>query len=444
MEDKNELKIAVIGGGSSYTPEIIEGLIERYHQLPVKDLYLADIKAGQEKLNIVGDLAQRMIDQAGIETNIHLTLDREEAIKDADFIITQFRVGQLDARIQDEKIPLQYNCLGQETTGAGGMAKALRTIPVILDICADIERLAPEAWLINFTNPSGIITETVRKQTAVKCIGLCNVPVVMHNTCADMLEVNRRDIELDLIGLNHLVWGRDVIYNGQSQLDKILSRLLSGEQISVKNISDFPWEDDLLKSLGLLPCPYHKYYYYTSQILKEEIEAAQNEGTRGEVVKAIEKELFALYQDPELTEKPAMLDERGGHYYSEAACNLIDAIYNDLGTIHYLNVPNNGVIDSLPDDAVIERTCSVNQSGPHPFASQTLDPKIRGLIQVVKDYEILTIKAGVDGDYNAAYQALLLHPLVDSNVVKPLLDDILTANREYLPQFKSALEEKNL
>ncbi|MBM7555683.1 6-phospho-beta-glucosidase [Halanaerobacter jeridensis] len=444
MEDKKALKITVIGGGSSYTPEIIEGLIERHHQLPVAELYLVDIEAGREKLNIVGALAQRMIEQAGLDIDIHLTLDREEAIKEADFIITQFRVGLLDARIQDEKIPLQYNCLGQETTGAGGMAKALRTIPVILDICADIERLAPEAWLINFTNPSGIITETVLKHTDVQCIGLCNVPVVMHNTCAEMLEVERKEIELDLIGLNHLVWGRDVIYKGQSQLDKILSRLLSGEQISVSNISDFPWEEDLLKSLELLPCPYHKYYYQTSKILEEEIEAAENEGTRGEVVKKLEKELFKLYQDPNLREKPAMLDERGGHFYSEAACDLINAIYNDLGTTHYLNVPNNGVIDSLPDDAVIERTCLVNQSGPHPFNSEKLEPKIRGLIQVVKDYEILTIQAGVNGYYDAAYQALLLHPLVDSNSVKPLLDDILAANSEYLPQFESVIEEKNL
>jgi 6-phospho-beta-glucosidase len=444
MEDQKGIKITVIGGGSSYTPEIIEGLIERYQQLPIAELYLVDIEAGQEKLNIVGGLAQRMIEQAGLNITIHLTLDREKAIKDSDFIITQFRVGHLDARIQDEKIPLQYNCLGQETTGAGGMAKALRTIPVILDICTEIERLAPEAWLINFTNPSGIITETVHKHTDVKCIGLCNVPVVMHNTCADMLEVNRKDIELDLIGLNHLVWGRDVICNGQSQIDKIISRLLSGEQISVSNISDFTWEDDLLKSLKILPCPYHKYYYQTSQILEEEIEAAKNEGTRGEVVKGLEKDLFDLYQDPNLAEKPAMLDERGGHFYSEAACDLINAIHNDLGTIHYLNVPNNGVINSLPDDAIIERTCFVNKSGPHPFNSRPLNPKIRGLIQVVKDYEILTIKAAVEGDYDLAYQALLLHPLVDSNVVKPLLNEILRANIEYLPQFESVVQENDL
>ncbi len=443
MKYQKEIKIAVIGGGSSYTPEIIEGLIERYQELPVAEIYLVDIEVGEEKLNIVGGLAQRMIERAGLDINLHLTLDREQAIKDADFIITQFRVGQLDARIQDEKIPLQYNCLGQETTGAGGMAKALRTIPVILDICTEIERLAPDAWLINFTNPSGIITETVYKHTDVKCIGLCNVPVVMHNTCADMLEVDRKDIELDLIGLNHLVWGRDVIYNGQSQIDKIISKLLSGEQISVSNISDFPWEKDLLKSLQILPCPYHKYYYQTSQILAEEIESAENEGTRGEVVKELEKNLFELYQDPNLAEKPAMLDERGGHFYSEAACDLINAIYNDLGTLHYLNIPNNGVVDCLPDEAVIEGSCYVDNNGPHPIASEQLEPKIRGLIQVVKDYEILTIKAGVNGDYDAAYQALLLHPLVDSNVVKPLLNEILTANSEYLPQFESVLQEKN-
>ncbi|GAB6138799.1 6-phospho-beta-glucosidase [Halanaerobaculum tunisiense] len=436
MTTERGLKVATIGGGSSYTPEIIEGFIKRYDELPVKDLYLVDIEEGKWKLDIVGDLAKRMVEEAGVDMNIHLTLDREEAIKNADFVTTQFRVGLLDARIRDEKIPLKYDCIGQETTGAGGMTKALRTIPVILDICEDIERLAPEAWLINFTNPSGIITETINKYTNVKSIGLCNVPVLMHMMSADVLGVDRDKVRMDLVGLNHLVWGRDAIYQGESRIDDVLQKLISGKAFSAKNVPDFGWGEDLLRSVGMLPCPYHRYYYMTGKMLEEEQEAAENEGTRGEVVKRLEKELFELYKDPNLKEKPEQLDERGGQYYSDAACDLISSIYNDTGDIHYVNVQNNGTVDCLPHDSAIERTCYIDSEGAHPLNVKPLPAKIKGLLQVVNEYEALTVEAGVNGDYDAALQALLTHPLVDGAIAKPLLDELIEANKDYLPQFK--------
>ena len=436
MATERGLKVATIGGGSSYTPEIIEGFIKRYDELPVKDLYLVDIEEGQWKLDIVGDLARRMVEEAGVDMNIHLTLDRKEAIRNADFVTTQFRVGLLDARIRDEKIPLRYDCIGQETTGAGGMTKALRTIPVILDICRDIKELAPEAWLINFTNPSGIITETVNKYTDVKTIGLCNVPVIMNMMAAEVLDVARKDVTMDLVGLNHLVWGRDAIHQGESKIDEVIEGLIEGEIDDVDNVPDFDWGEDLLRSLGMMPCPYHRYYYLTEKMLAEEKEAAENEGTRGEVVKKLESELFELYKDPDLTEKPEQLEERGGQYYSDAACDLISSIYNDQGDIHYVNVQNQGTIDCLPNDSVIERTCYVDAEGAHPLNVKPLPDKVKGLLQVVNHYESLTIEAGVHGDYDAAYQALLQHPLVEGSIVKPLLDDLIKENMDYLPQFE--------
>ncbi|QXM07117.1 6-phospho-beta-glucosidase [Crassaminicella indica] len=436
MINKRGLKIAVIGGGSSYTPEIIEGFIKRHDELPVKDLYLVDIEEGKEKLEIVGNLAKRMIEKAGVDMNIYLTLDRREAIKDADFVTTQFRVGLLDARIRDEKIPLKYNCIGQETTGAGGLAKALRTIPVILDICKDIEELSPNAWLINFTNPSGIITEAVHKHTKVKCIGLCNVPILMHMLSADVLNVNKDDIRMDLVGLNHLVWGRDVIYKGESKIDEVIKHLIAGKGYTAKNIPDIDWGKELLESLGMLPCPYHRYYYLTDVMLKEEIETAKKEGTRGEIVKKVEKELFELYKDPNLKEKPKQLEDRGGQYYSDAACELISAIYNDKGTIHYVNIQNNGTINCIPNDSVIERTCYVDKEGAHPFNVKPLPSKIKGLLQVINEYEALAVEAGVYGDYGTALQALIIHPLVESSSAKYILDDIIKENIDYLPQFK--------
>lgn len=436
MSNKKGLKIAVIGGGSSYTPEIIEGFIKRYNELQVKKLYLVDIEEGKEKLKIVGDLARRMVEKSGVDMKIYLTLDRRKAIKDADFVTTQFRVGLLDARIRDEKIPLRYNCIGQETTGAGGLAKALRTIPVILDICKDIEELSPSAWLINFTNPSGIITETVHKYTKVKCIGLCNIPILMHMLSADILNVDKKDVRLDLIGLNHLVWGRDVIYKGKSKIHEVLKQLIEGKGYTAKNIPDIKWGKELLESLGMMPCPYHRYYYLTDVMLKEEIKAVKEEGTRGEIVKKVEKELFELYKDPNLKEKPKQLEERGGQYYSDAACELISAIYNDKGTIHYVNIQNNGTINCIPNDSVIERTCYVDKEGAHPFNVKPLPSKIKGLLQVVNEYEALAVEAGVHGDYGAALQSLIIHPLVESSIAKPMLDDIIRENIDYLPQFK--------
>lgn len=436
MTNKRKFKIAVIGGGSSYTPEIIEGFIKRYHELPVKELYLVDIEEGKEKLEIVGNLAKRMVEKAGVNMNIHLTLDRKEAIKDADFVTTQFRVGLLEARIRDEKIPLKYNCIGQETTGAGGLAKALRTIPVILDICKDIEELSPNAWLINFTNPSGIITEAVHKYTKVKCIGLCNVPILMHMLSADVLNVDKEDIRMDLVGLNHLVWGRDVIYKGQSKIDEVIKHLIAGKGYSAKNIPDINWGKELLESLGMLPCPYHRYYYLTDVMLNEELETTKKQGTRGEIVKKVEEELFELYKDPNLKEKPKQLEDRGGQYYSDAACELISAIYNDKGTIHYVNVKNNGTVNCLPDDSVIERTCYVDKEGAHPLNVKPLPSKVKGLLQVVNEYESLVVEAGVHGDYGAALQSLIIHPLVESSIAKNILDDIIRENIDYLPQFK--------
>jgi 6-phospho-beta-glucosidase len=436
MATDRGIKVATIGGGSSYTPEIVEGFIKRYDEFPIKDLYLVDIEEGKWKLDIVGDLAKRMVAEAGVDINIHLTLDRREAIKDADFVTTQFRVGLLDARIRDEKIPLEYNCIGQETTGAGGMAKALRTIPVILDIAKDMEELAPDAWLINFTNPSGIITETVSKYTDIKAIGLCNVPIVMEKMAAEILDADQDELRMDFVGLNHLVWGRAAYLNGENKITEVLDKLATGNFKDVENVPDYEWGKERLQSLGMLPCPYHRYYYLTDLMLQEEIEAAKTEGTRGEVVKELEASLFELYKNKDLKVKPKELEERGGQYYSDAACDLISAIYNDKGTLHYVNVKNDGAVNCLPDDSVIERTSYVGKNGASPLNVEPLPSQVKGLLQVVNEYEALTIEAGVHGDYNAAFQALTIHPLVESSIVKDLLDDIIEKNINYLPQFQ--------
>lgn len=433
----NGLKITVIGGGSSYTPELIAGFIKRADELPVKEIYLVDIHEGREKLRIVGELAKRMVKKVGLPIEIHLTLDRSYAIKDADFVLTQFRVGGLEARGRDERIPLKYNVLGQETTGPGGFAKAMRTIPVIMDICKEIEKLSPNAWLINFTNPAGMITETILRHTNVKTIGLCNVPIGMVKMVASILDVESDRVYIDFIGLNHLVWGRKVYLDGEDFTAKTIEKICNGASLTMKNIPDLKWDKDFLRSLMMLPCPYHRYYYMTDDLIKEEIASAKSEkGTRAQQVQEIEKELFEVYEDPQLDTKPIQLEKRGGAYYSDAAVSLINAIYNNKREIHAVNVRNNGAIASLADDIVIETNCMIDNTGAHPLAAGYLTNKISGLIHAVKGYEVLAIEAGVTGNYGLALEALVMNPLVPSvKIAKQILDDIIRENKEYLPQF---------
>lgn len=435
---KRGLKIATVGGGSSYTPELVEGFIRRYAELPVRDLYLVDVEEGREKLEIVSALAERMIRKSGVDIRVHPTLDRREALKDADFVTTQFRVGQLDARIRDEKIPLRYHVIGQETTGAGGFAKALRTIPVILDICRDMKELCPNAWLINFTNPSGIVTETVLNHTDIKAIGLCNVPVGMLHDVAEQFEVGVERVRIDYVGINHLLWGRNITVDGSDVTEKMLELAgKAGKKEMLKNIPDVHFDADFLKSLGMLPISYLKYYYMAPQMLDECMHDAETVGTRGEVVKKIEKELFELYRDPDLAVKPQQLAERGGAHYSDAACSLIDSIYNNRGDMQTVNVRNNGTNCDLPENAVIERNCIIDRLGAHPVTLGHTPLKVRGLLQVVKAYEQMTIEAAVRGDYSMALQALTTHPLVPSSgIARQLLDDIIRENIEFLPEFQ--------
>ncbi len=435
---KDGLKIAVIGGGSSYTPELIDGLIRYYDEFPVAELYLVDIEPGADKLKIIGDLAQRMIDASGKPIKLHTTMDRREAIRGADFVTTQIRVGMLDARSRDEKIPLLFGLIGQETTGAGGFAKALRTIPVILDICREIEELAPDAFLINFTNPAGLVTEAVNKHTKVKSVGLCNLPIGNKMQIAELYDVDQRDLYIEMVGINHLNWTTKVVIDGKDQTQDFLTKIAGRSGFSMKNIPDLEWDADFITSVGALPCAYHRYYYMKEEMFRELNTTFQETGkTRADDVKEVEAELFELYTQPELISKPPQLEKRGGAYYSEAAVQLMKSIYNDSGDIQVVNVRNGGVISCLPEDAAIEVNCVIKSDGPHPIVlSGELPPQIRGLLQVVKAYEELTVQAAVFGDYHAALQALTIHPLVgDEQLAKSLIGEILAQNAAYLPQF---------
>jgi 6-phospho-beta-glucosidase len=428
------MKITVIGGGSTYTPELVNGFLARTDRLPLTELWLMDID--KERLDIVGGFAQRMVMAKGEPFKVVLSLDQREAISGASYIITQLRVGMMPARRGDEYLGRRHGLIGQETTGVGGMAKALRTIPVILNITKDIRELAPGALLANFTNPAGLVTEALNRHAAdVPAVGVCNVGITTKMDILEELEkvtdhkiADERAV-LKTLGLNHLTWHYGFTVDDEEMWPQVFPAYV--EMINQEEEPE--WDIRTLESLGMIPNYYLQYFYYTDRKLKGQEKWPPS---RAEEVMEIEKDLLREYADPSLTEPPADLMKRGGAYYSTLATQLIDSHYNDLGQIHTVNVQNNGAVADWPADWVLEIPARVDKAGIHPLPADPLPAACFGLISSVKMYEILTVRAAVHGDMNAAYQALMAHPLGPSaDKVQEVLDDMLETNRQWLPQF---------
>ena len=441
-----KLKIVTIGGGSSYTPELLEGFIKRYAELPVTELWLVDVEEGQEKLDIIHALCERMVQKAGVPMTVHKTLNRREALKDANFVTTQLRVGQLKAREKDERIPLSHGYLGQETNGAGGLFKGLRTIPVVFDIIKDVQEICPDAWVINFTNPAGMVTEAVYRHTDFKrFIGVCNIPIGMKMFITDVLNLTEKDdLSIDLFGLNHMVFIRDVIVNGESRFAELLDGVATGKLTAntVKNIFDMPFSEGLIRALNLLPCSYLLYYFKQKEMLAIEMGEYYKGGARAQVVQKVEKQLFELYKDPDLNIKPKELEQRGGAYYSDAACEVINAIYNDKQAEHYVNVPHSGHVDNIPADWAVEMTCILGRDGakPHPRLTH-FDDKVLGLIHTIKGFEVAASHAALTGEFNDVLLALNLSPLIHSDKdAEVLARELILAHEQWLPNFAETVK----
>ncbi|MFD2830409.1 6-phospho-beta-glucosidase [Corticicoccus populi] len=432
------LKLVVIGGGSSYTPEIIEGIINRAASLPISEITLVDIEEGLDKLTIIGRLSRRMIEKSALNIKLEWTTDRRSALQDADFVSTQIRVGGLNARKLDERIPLKYGYIGQETNGAGGIFKAFRTIPVLMDIASDIHEICPDAWMINFTNPAGIVTEALLKHGKhKKVIGVCNIPYNMKESVSEVLNVPADTVTIEFTGLNHYVFGTKVEVNGTDRLDEVLDALKEGTgDYSPANIVNLGWSRQFLDAFHALPNPYHQYYFQTKEVLKKDTDAYQENGTRAEQVMALESSLFKLYQDEDLNVKPAELEERGGAYYSDVACSLMNSLHNDTGDIQTVNVQNDGTLPFLADDAVIETNCVITKNGAVPLERSVVPASISGLIYSMKHFETLVIDSAVSGCYDTAYLAMMNNPLVQNEKdAKDILDELLNAHKVHLPQF---------
>ena len=442
--EKKPVKIVTIGGGSSYTPELMEGFIKRYDELPIREIWLVDIEDGKEKLEIVGAMAQRMWDASPYDVKVHLTLNRREALKDADFVTTQFRVGLLNARIKDERIPLSYGMLGQETNGAGGMFKALRTIPVILDIVEDMKELCPDAWLINFTNPSGMVTEAVMRYGKWdKVIGLCNVPVGAMMKEPETIGKTLDQLTYKFAGLNHFHWHKVFDEHGNEVTQQIIDAMYEGKDGGIPaNIHDIPFFKEQLDTMQMIPCGYHRYYYRQEEMLKHGLEEYNTIGTRAQQVKQTEEELFELYKNPDLDHKPEQLAKRGGAHYSDAACETIASIYANKNTHIVVTTRNNGAVPDLPAEAAVEVSSFIGATGARAIAFGPLQPAERGWLQCMKNMEWCVEEAAVTGDYGKALQAFILNPQIPSGATaKRVLDELLLAHKKYLPQFADKIAE---
>jgi len=414
------MKVVVIGGGSTYTPELIEGFFNIWQEVHPLKIVLVDINT--ERLNIVYDFLLRMAKKAKAEIEFLKSTNLEENLEGADFIINQIRVGGNKARLLDETIPLEFNLLGQETTGAGGFANALRTIPVVYDIAKKVEKYAPKAWFINFTNPSGIITEMLLRYTKVKAIGLCNVPINFQKFFADLAGVSLEDVFLDYFGLNHLSFVRRIFIKGEDKTQYLLN--MAKEKVSEE-------EKRIIDILGLFPNYYLRYYFFR----EEKVEELKHKPKRAEEVMKVEEELLKIYSDPKVDTKPVELSKRGGAYYSTSAVNLIMHLLGLKEGFQIINVMNNGVIRDLPEDSVVEIPVYIKHDILQRYIIGDLPTEVKGIIQAVKVYERLTIESAMEGSYRKAVFALAQHPLISSfTLAEKVLNRLIEENKEYFPK----------
>jgi 6-phospho-beta-glucosidase len=413
------MKVVVVGGGSTYTPELVDGFA-RLGSF-VDELVLVD--PAQERLNVVGAFAARIFEHHGHPGKLTWTSDVDSALDGASVVVIQLRVGGQQARITDETFPLACDCIGQETTGAGGFAKALRTVPVVLEIAEKARKICPDAWIVDFTNPVGIVTRALL-DAGHRAAGLCNVAIGFQRTFARLLDVEPDHVTLDHVGLNHLTWERAAFVDGKDHLPDLLAECgdALADQVGMPRL--------ILDLQRAVPSYYLRYFYAHDLVVREE----RDQPTRGEKVAEIEAQLLEMYRDPKLTEKPELLGQRGGAFYSEAAVGLIAALHADEPSVHAVNVRNQGTFPFLPDNAVIEVSCDVSKNGPVARPITPLAPEMAGLIGHVSAYEELAVDAALRGGRHRIYRAMLAHPLIGQHELADQLTDALIAeNTEFLP-----------
>ncbi len=408
------MKVAVIGAGSTYTPELVSGLMRERERIDVREFVLHDIDA--ERREVVGGLATRILERQGYPGALAITDDLDRALDGADAVLIQIRVGGQAARLRDETIPAACGCVGQETTGAGGLAKAMRTVPVVLGIAARARELAADdAWIVDFTNPVGIVTRALL-DAGHRAIGLCNVAITFQRHIAAHLGVAPERVLVDQVGLNHLTWIRAVWLEDRDVLPDVLSSF--GDALA----REIELPRRVLDTLGMIPSYYLRYFYAEREVVQEQ----RVQPPRAQVVADIERQLLELYRDPSLTEKPALLEKRGGAFYSEAAIQLVASLTADTGDVQVVDVRNRGTLSGLAEDDVVEVPARIGSAGAAPLPQRPLAPHLLGLVQHVAAYERLAAAAAAGRDLETARLALLANPLVrEFGLADDLLEEML-------------------
>lgn len=415
------MNIAVIGGGSSYTPELLNGLIDRAATLGVERVVLQDPR--EDRLGPVTTFCRRMAEAAGASIAIEQTTDLDTALQGADFVVVQIRVGGWEGRHEDIQLGLRHGLVGQETTGVGGFAKALRSVPVVVDIAKRVEEICPDAWLLNFTNPAGLVTEAVLKYGREKCVGLCNVPIEMHMEIAKLLGRPSEEVALDWVGLNHLGWVRKILVDDEDVLPGLIGQIDAGVP-GPANVPEIDYPEGFLKALGMIPSSYVRYFYMPDEMLAE---ISAKKKTRAEEVAEIEQELLRLYADPSSPATlPELLSQRGGAWYSRLAVDVLAALASEEPTVHIVNTRNDDAVMALPTSCTVEVPCTISKAGVVPHDRGVVEDSIVGLMSAVKAYESLTVEAAIHKDREKALLALVANPLVpNATVAKNVLDDLI-------------------
>lgn len=416
------MKFTIVGAGSSYTPELLAEMIVRRESLPIEELVLYDIDP--YRLEVMEGFCKRYSAKRDFNIKIRSTKDLDDALYGASFVDTQIRVGGNKQRVKDEKIPLKYGLIGQETTGAGGMMKAFRTIPVMLEIAKSMEKNSPDGWLINYTNPAGLVTEAVTRYTNTKIAGFCSGGIFPKMWAKRSMGIDYNRVQYDYVGLNHLNFISNITIDGRPITEAEFDTLAeTNDDVGLA----------IQKLLGCLTSPYLQYFYKTNQKTEE---LKNKKQTRGEYVQDLEKIVFAAYADPNNSDIPEALFQRGGGGYSEVAMNFVNAVYNNIDTEMVVNVPNKGAVDFLPNDGVVEINCLVNKRGMAPIRKLYVPKPCWGIISEVKNYEMLAVEAAAEGNVTKMKQALLAHPLVrEYSIIEKLVPELLEGSKEYLPQF---------
>jgi 6-phospho-beta-glucosidase len=430
------MKLTIIGGGGFRVPQVFEAVASDDAPVRIDELALYDVS--ESRLATIRAVIDRLAETRAHAPRVVATTDLTEALRGADFVFSAVRIGGTAGRILDERTALDLGVLGQETVGPGGLAYALRTVPFMTRLAEQIRDLAPDAWVINFTNPAGIVTEAMRRVLGDRVVGICDTPIGLMRRAALAAtgSASAEGLSFDYVGLNHLGWLRSVAVDGQELLPALLAEDDKLRTIEEARLMGFDW----VRALGALPNEYLYYYYFTREATAR-IRAAQS--TRGEFIDHQQAEFFAHPGDDPLEtwlrtrherEASYMAESRGedeeredsdvdGGGYQKVALDLMAAIATGRPATMILNVRNNGLVPQLPEDAVVEVGCLVDDEGVHPWPVAPVSGDMLGLMTSVKAAERHVIDAALSGSRESAWRAFAAHPLVDSvGIARRLVD----------------------